>query len=52
MKQEIAQRTSYDEVPYESNPFPQTHPQRLAALASLFGLNPPDIHQCRVLEMG
>ncbi|MBI9074872.1 MAG: methyltransferase regulatory domain-containing protein [Desulfatibacillum sp.] len=52
MTQEIVQRTSYDDVPYESNPFPQTHPQRLAALASLFGVNPPDIHKCRVLEMG
>jgi methyltransferase-like protein/2-polyprenyl-3-methyl-5-hydroxy-6-metoxy-1,4-benzoquinol methylase len=52
MTEEIVQRTSYDDVPYESNPFPQTHPQRLAALAALFGLNPPDIQKCRVLEMG
>ena len=44
--------TSYDEVPYESFPFPQTHPDRLATLGQLFGLQPPDLRNCRVLEMG
>ena len=52
MTEEIVQRNTYDDVPYESNPFPQSHPQRMAALAALFGLNPPDIHKCRVLELG
>jgi methyltransferase-like protein/cyclopropane fatty-acyl-phospholipid synthase-like methyltransferase len=42
----------YDEVPYASKPFPQSQPQRLGALARLFGLNPPDISQSRVLELG
>jgi methyltransferase-like protein/SAM-dependent methyltransferase len=44
--------TSYDEVPYESHPYPQTHPSRLAAVATLFGLRPPAIETARVLELG
>ena len=43
---------AYDEVPYTSRPFPQSHPQRLAALAKLFGLTPPAIENARVLELG
>lgn len=44
--------TSYDDVPYESSSFPQTHPDRLAALARLFGLDPAPVDRCRVLELG
>jgi methyltransferase-like protein/SAM-dependent methyltransferase len=44
--------TSYDEVPYASHPFPQTHPSHLAVIAKLFGLEPPVVQQCRVLELG
>jgi len=43
---------SYDAVPYESRPFPQTHPARSAALARLFGLTPPAIERARILELG
>ncbi len=46
------QRTSYDEVPYESFPFPQTHPDRLATLGRLFAIQPPPLERCRVLELG
>jgi 2-polyprenyl-3-methyl-5-hydroxy-6-metoxy-1,4-benzoquinol methylase len=46
------QSTSYDEVPYESHPYPQTHPSRLAAVATLFGLRPPAVETARVLELG
>jgi methyltransferase-like protein/trans-aconitate methyltransferase len=46
------QPTSYDEVPYGSQAFAQTHPDRLATMARLFGLAPPDITHCRVLELG
>ena len=35
-------RTSYDEIEYISRPFPQAHPDSMAALANLYGLNPPD----------
>src|ERR1700730_1693481 len=45
-------QTAYDELPYPGAPFAQTHPDRLAAIATLFGLAPPAIEQCRVLELG
>ena len=44
--------SEYDELPYDCLPFPQTHPARLAALALLFGLKPPAVETCRVLELG
>src|SRR5262249_21258700 len=44
--------TSYDEVPYTSHPFPQTHPDRLATVATLMGLRPAPVQRCRVLELG
>jgi methyltransferase-like protein/SAM-dependent methyltransferase len=46
------QPTSYDEIPYLSNPFFQTHPDFLATLATLFGMTPPPVARCRVLELG
>ena len=46
------QETSYDVIPYESAAFPQTHPDRLATLARLFGVEAPAVDQCRVLELG
>jgi len=45
-------KNSYDEVPYESFPFQQTHPDRLATIATLFGLRPANVEKCRVLELG
>ncbi len=47
-----ASRTSYDEVPYPSHPFTQSHPDRLAVIATLLGLKPPRVEYCRVLELG
>jgi methyltransferase-like protein/SAM-dependent methyltransferase len=44
--------TSYDIVPYDSHPFPQTHPDRLATIATLLGLEPIPVDRCRVLELG
>src|SRR5947208_2747117 len=44
--------TSYDTVPYHSNPFGATHPDRLATVATLLGLKPPPVERCRVLELG
>jgi SAM-dependent methyltransferase/methyltransferase-like protein len=44
--------SSYDEVPYESVAYAQTHPDRLATVATLFGLKPPRVDACRVLELG
>ncbi len=44
--------SSYDQVPYESHPFPQSHPDRLATLGRVFGLSPASVTKCRVLELG
>ncbi len=41
----------YDSVLYPSFAFLQTHPDRLAVMATLFGMNPPDVQHCRVLEI-
>jgi methyltransferase-like protein/SAM-dependent methyltransferase len=46
------ERTSYDEVPYESFPYVQSHPDRLAVIATLFGLRPATVSRCSVLELG
>jgi methyltransferase-like protein len=47
-----AMHTSYDETPYEGRPFPQTHPDRLATVARLFGVETAPAECCRVLELG
>jgi hypothetical protein len=44
--------TPYDQVLYTGAPFPQTHPDRLATLAHLFGMKPAAVEHCRVLELG
>ncbi len=44
--------TSYDTVRYPSYTHPQTHPDRLAVLGRLFGLEPACVDHCRVLELG
>ncbi len=43
---------SYDDLPYDSHPFSQTHPSRLATVATLFGLPSAPVEKCRVLELG
>ena len=42
----------YDEIPYESFPITETHPDRLAVIGRLFGLACPDPARARVLELG
>lgn len=37
---------------YCSRPVPESHPDRLATIARLYGLNSPDIENCRVMEIG
>ncbi len=44
--------TSYDELPYIDRPFRQTHPDRLASMALLLGMAPPDPATARVLDVG
>jgi methyltransferase-like protein/SAM-dependent methyltransferase len=45
-------RQSYDQLPYDTHAFPQTHPDRLSVVARLFGVTPPSLEACRVLELG
>jgi methyltransferase-like protein/trans-aconitate methyltransferase len=52
MSKESATVNPYDEIPYPSQPLPQTHPDRLATIARLFGMHPERIDRCRVLELG
>jgi len=42
----------YDEVPYESHPYEQTHPRWLATIATLFGMTPTPPTHARILELG
>jgi methylase of polypeptide subunit release factors/methyltransferase-like protein len=44
--------TAYDTVAYPSNCYAATHPDRMATLATLFGMSPAPVDNCRVLELG
>lgn len=44
--------TTYDDLPFESQTVVPFHPDRLATVARLFGLEAPAVEQCRVLELG
>lgn len=44
--------TSYDELPYPGAAQAWTHPDQLATKATLGGMQPAPIEQCRVLELG
>ncbi len=47
------ERTSlYDAIPYPGQAFAQTHPDRLATHAALFGLDAAAPDDCRLLEIG
>jgi methyltransferase-like protein/SAM-dependent methyltransferase len=52
MKTRGAASNVYDEVLYPAKTFPQTHPNRLATVALLRGMQPAPIDRCRVLELG
>lgn len=43
---------AYDVIAYPSKIFSQTNPDRLAVMAKIFGMSPPDVENCRVLELG
>lgn len=49
---EITKQNSYDETPYQSYPYSQSSPEKLATLGTLFGMTPPPIETARVLELG
>lgn len=43
--------TTYDDIPYECGAFWETHPDHLAVVARLHGLEPPPVETARVLEI-
>jgi SAM-dependent methyltransferase len=43
---------SYNTFVYPGFSFPESHPDRLAAMAILHGLTPAPVERCRVLELG
>jgi len=47
-----ARAESYEAVPYPGHAYQQTHPDHLAAIATLFGASPAAVDRCRVLEIG
>ncbi len=42
----------YNEILYPTHASPDTHPDTLARTAVLFGMEPPPVDRCRVLEIG
>ena len=42
----------YDDVPYPLLSYTQTHPDRLAVIGTLLGMQPAPVEACRVLELG
>ena len=44
-------RTAYDEVPYPGHSHAETHPNRIAAIARLFGVAAPSVATARILEI-
>jgi methyltransferase-like protein len=44
--------SNYDVVDFPSLPFAASHPDRMATLGLLFGMQPADVEHCRVLEIG
>jgi len=43
---------SYHDIPYDSTPFAETHPDHLHVLGRLFGLQPADPAAAHILELG
>ena len=48
----MPQQLLYDEIPYRTFPHSSSHPDQLATVAHLHGLDPPRLACCRVLELG
>lgn len=41
----------YNDILYPTHVYPETHPDMLARTAVLFGMDPPPVDRCRVLEI-
>ncbi len=44
--------SEYDRIDYPTHVYPETHPDMLARTGVLFGMRPPAVDTCRVLEIG
>ncbi|MCP3368513.1 class I SAM-dependent methyltransferase [Bradyrhizobium cajani] len=44
--------TPYDEVYYPGHVYGLTHPNHLATIAAVYGMQPAPVERCRVLELG
>src|SRR5512142_2924337 len=44
--------SDYNQILYPTHVHSETHPDTLARTAVLFGMDPPPVEQCRVLEIG
>ena len=49
--EDASARTAYDEVPYPGHSHAETHPNRIAAIARLFGVAAPSVATARILEI-
>ena len=47
-----ADTTPYDVIFYPGHAYGSTHPERLATIASIYGMQPASPERCRVLELG
>ena len=52
MKASNVSPTPYDEVLYPPAVYPETHPDRLATVGTLRGMDPAPLLSCRLLELG
>jgi methyltransferase-like protein/SAM-dependent methyltransferase len=43
---------TYEQIPYPGMSYSQTHPDRLATVATLLGLDPAPVERCRILALG
>lgn len=48
----MTETNPYDEFAYITAAYQVGHPDRLATIATLFGMNPAPVRRCRVLELG
>lgn len=48
----MTQISIYDDVTFPSYPYALSHPERLATIAKMRGVDSPNIEHCRVLELG
>jgi len=48
----MTQDNSYDVTPYPYLSYSETHPDLLAALATVMGMTPKPVSQCRMLDIG